>query len=106
MAKRSILETHLEIAKERHTILNGDLKPNEVVAGSAKKAWWKYDKGLDHERETAPNRRASKRIVTHVVLGIKVVVTNSLSSLYSETDEEWHPTKNGDLRADEIVDDK
>ena len=41
------------------------------------------------------------RIVAHVVLGIKVVVTNSLSSLYSETAEEWHPTKNGDLRADE-----
>lgn len=37
--------THPELAKQWHSIKNGKLTPNDVVAGSKKKVWWKCIKG-------------------------------------------------------------
>ena len=37
-----------EIAKQWHPTKNGTLTPEQVVAGSSKKAWWKCPKGSDH----------------------------------------------------------
>ena len=47
--KKSLAETHPEIAKQWHPTKNGDLSPNNVTPGSNKKVWWKCDKGDDHE---------------------------------------------------------
>ena len=44
--KKSLAETHPEVAKQWHPTKNGDLTPNNVTPGSNKKAWWKCDKGL------------------------------------------------------------
>jgi len=38
-----------EIATEWHPTKNGDLTPDQIVAGSRKKVWWKCPKGPDHE---------------------------------------------------------
>ena len=37
-----------EIAKEWHPTKNGDLKPNEVLPGSAKKVWWKCENNHEY----------------------------------------------------------
>ena len=42
--------THPEIAAEWHPLLNGDLTPFDVVAGSNKKVWWQCDE--KHEWQT------------------------------------------------------
>ena len=47
------------IAKDWHPIKNGKLKPKDVIAGTAKKVWWKCDKGDDHEWETTVDSRIS-----------------------------------------------
>jgi len=47
--KKSLLKTNPDIAAEWHPTKNGDLTPEQVVAGSNKKAWWKCPKGPDHE---------------------------------------------------------
>ena len=41
--------THPEIAKEWHPTLNGDLKPDQVVHGTAKKVWWRCPKGHSYQ---------------------------------------------------------
>ena len=82
---------------------NGDLKPGQVVAGSNKKFWWKCDKGLDHEWDATSNNRTGRGLGCPCCSGYKVSVTNSLSSLYPELAKEWHPTKNGDLKPDQVV---
>lgn len=58
MLKRSgsLFETHPEIVREWHPTKNGDLTPNMVTAGSAKKVWWKCPKG--HEWETRISHRS------------------------------------------------
>jgi hypothetical protein len=58
MKKKSLDETHPEVAKQWHPTLNGDLTPREFTAGSNKKIWWKCDKGVDHEWNTSPNKSA------------------------------------------------
>lgn len=41
--------THPDLAKEWHPTKNGALKPTDVVAGSAKKVWWKCPKGHEYQ---------------------------------------------------------
>ena len=45
----SLASLYPELAKEWHPDKNGNLKPDQVVAGSHKKFWWKCDKGPDHK---------------------------------------------------------
>ena len=98
----SLASLHPELADEWHRTKNGDLKPEDVVAGSAKKHWWQCDKGPDHEWQTSPSRRAQGTGCPFCD-GKQVSVTNSLASLYPETAREWHPTKNGDLKPEDVV---
>ena len=51
--KKSLAETHPEVAKQWHPTKNGDLTPHEFTSGSNKKFWWKCPKGDDHEWMTA-----------------------------------------------------
>tara|TARA_Y100000310_G_scaffold72876_1_gene69028 strand:- start:3654 stop:3893 length:240 start_codon:yes stop_codon:yes gene_type:complete len=39
--KKSLAETHPEIAAQWHLTKNEDLTPYDVTAGSGRKVWWK-----------------------------------------------------------------
>jgi len=41
--------THPEIAKQWHKTKNGKLTPNDVLAGSETKVWWKCNKGHEYQ---------------------------------------------------------
>jgi len=41
--------THPDIAEQWHPTKNGNLTPNDVVAGTRANVWWKCLKGYDHE---------------------------------------------------------
>ncbi|MBV9452548.1 MAG: zinc-ribbon domain-containing protein, partial [Rubrobacter sp.] len=40
-----------DVASRWHPTKNGDLTPEQVVAGSHQKVWWRCHKGPDHEWE-------------------------------------------------------
>lgn len=42
-------KTHIELIKEWHPTKNGNLTPNDVVAGTDKKVWWICDFDNSHE---------------------------------------------------------
>ena len=46
-----------EIAAEWYPTKNGDLTPRDLVAGSTHVAWWKCDKGPDHEWQAPLSKR-------------------------------------------------
>ena len=94
--KKSLAETHPEVAKQWHPTLNGDLTPNNFVQGSAKRLWWKCDKGNDHEWEASIKDRSMGGICP-ICRGKKLVKSNSLAVLSPDIAKEWHPTKNGVL---------
>ena len=100
--KKSLVETHPEVAKQWHPTKNGDLTPYDVTAGSGKKVWWKCDKGDDHEWETKITNRSQAKGCP-VCSGKKVVYTNCLATTNPDLASEWHLTKNGDLTPKEFV---
>jgi hypothetical protein len=57
----SLAALHPEIAKEWHPTMNGEVRPEDVVALSAIARWWKCPNGLDHEWPTAPGHRVRGR---------------------------------------------
>ena len=92
-SKKSLAETHPELAKEWHPTKNESLTPNDMTPGSGKKVWWKCDKGSDHIWIASCDKRTTGRGCP-VCSGKKVVLSNCFASLYPELCKQWHPTKN------------
>ena len=100
--KQPLSVTHPELAAQWHPTKNGDLTPDQVVAGSHKKFWWKCPEGPDHEwPASGANRVGGKGCPA--CRGLQVSVTNSLSAQYPDLAAQWHPTKNGCLTPDQVV---
>ena len=95
--KMSLAETHPEVAKQWHPTLNGDLTPNDVTKGSAKKVWWKCSKNKDHEWETKIRSRTYNNTNCPYCSGHRISNYNRLSEKFPISLKLWHPTKNGDL---------
>ncbi len=100
----SLKNLHPNVAAEWHPTKNGDLTPDQVVAGSDKKHWWACLKGPDHNWEASSDSRTGKsRTGCPYCAGHKVSVTNSLESLHKEVAAEWHPIKNKTLVRSEVI---
>jgi hypothetical protein len=102
MKKKSLAETHPEIAKQWHPAKNGSLTPYDFTKGSHKKVWWKCDKGGDHEWTATVNNRAGGSNCP-ICRGLKVVNSNCLATINPLISKEWHPSKNGDLTPNDVT---
>jgi Hypothetical methyltransferase/Probable Zinc-ribbon domain/Helicase conserved C-terminal domain len=91
------------IAAEWHPTKNGNLTPDQVVAGTEKKVWWKCPKGPDHEWLAMTANRTRLGHGCPFCAGLRVSTTNSLATLFPRIAAEWHPTRNGNLTPDRIV---
>ena len=96
MPKKSLAETHPEVAKQWHPTLNEGLSPFDFTPGSGKKVWWKCNEGDDHEWISNIANR-SRGNGCSICSGKKVVLSNCLGTIKPELAKEWHPTKNEDL---------
>ena len=100
----ALVTRHPEIAAQWHPTKNGELTPDKIVFGSAKKVWWKCPEGHDHEWEASLDSRTRKRGTNcPFCAGLRLSVTNSLATLHPDLAAKWHPTKNGALTPDKIV---
>jgi hypothetical protein len=88
--KKSLAETHPEIAKQWHPSKNGDLTPYNLTYGSNKKVWWKCNKVSNHEWEASIKKRCNFS---------KCPLCDCLATLNPEIAKEWHPTLNEGLTA-------
>jgi len=89
-----------EIAKEWHLTKNNNLKPEDVTKRSDKKVWWKCIKG--HEWKTVISSRTNGRNCPFCT-GKKVSKENNLKFLFPKIAKEWHPTKNNNLKPEDIT---
>lgn len=90
-----------KIAKEWHPTKNGNLTPSMVMGGSSKKAWWICSVGHAYQQSIA--QRTSRNGSCPYCLGQKVLVGfNDLASNFPKIAQEWHPTKNGNLKPTQI----
>ena len=91
--KKSLAETHPEVAKEWHPTLNGDLTASEVTPGSNKKVWWKCEKGDDHEYDMLLSDR-KRGYKCPICRGLRVVNSTSLEYTNPELLNDWNYEKN------------
>jgi len=97
----SLATTHPEVSKLWHPTLNGNLTPNDVVAGSEKLAWWTCD--IHGEYEQMVNSKANRGFNCPYCSNQKVHLLNSLATTHPEIAKEWHPTLNNDLKPSDVI---
>ena len=103
MAKSNCLETlNPQLASEWHPTKNSATTPRDVPPGSNKKVWWKCNKALDHVWEAVIVSRNNGNGCPMCSNQI-VVSSNCLATLNPELAKQWHPTKNRNFTAYDIV---
>lgn len=90
-----------ELAAQWHPTKNGDLRPEELVAGSSRRIWWRCDKG--HEWQAVVKSRAAGSGCPFCARRRLSPGDNDLASQYPDLAAQWHPTKNGRLTPREVV---
>ena len=103
-------EAFPELAAEWHPTKNGDLTPDDISFGSTTKVWWQrncVEGEPPHEWIATPNqmtRNIGKTSGCGVCRSLQVQVgVNDLVSLAPNAASEWHPTKNGELRVENMI---
>lgn len=88
------------LAKEWHPKRNGDLLPSQVMPGSARRVWWKCEKG--HEWQAVVHTRTSGKGCP--VCSGKVIVPgeNDLESYDPELARQWCHERNGILQPSRV----
>ena len=91
-----------ELVKQWHPTKNGDLRPCDVTKSMHKDVWWQCEKG--HEWKTRILTRTKHGSGCPVCAG-KTIISgkNDLQSNFPEIAKEWHPTLNGDLTPNDIM---
>lgn len=89
--------THPELASAWHPTKNGDLTPQDVVAGSNRRVWWMCSVAQDHEWLASIHTRTHYGHGCPCCSGRKAVASNCLATTHPQLALQWHPTKNGDL---------
>ena len=103
VAKRgSLAINNPALAQEWHPTKNGDLTPYNVTVNTPIFVWWQCSKDKRHEWEAAINSRNGGSGCP-ICSGHKLLVGfNDLASLNPKLAAQWHPTKNGSLKPNEV----
>jgi Hypothetical methyltransferase/Probable Zinc-ribbon domain/Type III restriction enzyme, res subunit/Helicase conserved C-terminal domain len=93
--------THPHLIAEWHPGKNGNLVPDQITAGSKKKAWWRCQHDPSHEWEAVIYSR-TKGSGCPFCSGRVPTSTTSLGVCHPHLIVEWHPTKNGEQTPYEV----
>jgi len=103
LGQNNLLVKYPAIAKQWHPNKNGELRPDQVMPASHKRAWWQCESNPEHAWYAVISNRTMVDAGCPFCAGVLVDDTNSLASRYPQVAEEWHPTKNGELRPDQVT---
>jgi len=104
----NLVAQYTVIATLWHPTKNGDLKPEQFSKGSNKKVWWlcpiKCNEGCLHEWEMSFNSITSGSSCPYCSnhSSKKICIHNSIVYTHPNIANEWHTTKNGDLKLETI----
>lgn len=91
-----------DLAKEWHPTKNGQLLPSDFLPGSGKKVWWIGNCG--HEWDAKISERTLKNQGCPYCANRRVLQGyNDLATTNPILAEQWHPTKNGNLKPTDVV---
>ena len=90
-----------DLAREWHPTKNERLTPLDVTAFSNRFAWWMCEKGHEWKVMICDRSNGSG---CPICSGRKVLVGyNDLATVNPKLASEWHPTKNGNLKASDVT---
>ena len=93
--------THPELLKEWNFDKNDDLKPTDISAGSNKEVWWICEQNHEYKMRVSCKTRGQG---CPVCAGKKIIIgINDLATLHPHLIEEWHPTKNDNLKPTDVT---
>ena len=106
-----------ELAKQWHPTKNGNLKPTQITANSAKKIWWclSYDVPTDYPIKSLKGKHFDfewQSLISSRNNGIGCPYLsgqavwegfNDLQTVKPDLATQWHPTKNGDLKSTQVT---
>ena len=98
--KRNSVESDDTMSLFWHPTKNGSINPQYVSKYSDKKYWWHADCG--HEWYQSPHNMVGRVKCPYCYGGVLKKGFNDLSTRFPNIAAEWHPTKNGDLRPDDV----
>lgn len=88
-----ISQTYPQIASQWHPLLNGELTPDKIKAGSSKKVWWQCENG--HAWQAIVYHRTKNHSNCPYCSGRYAIKgENDLQTLMPSIAKEWHRTKN------------
>ncbi|CAN5176927.1 hypothetical protein BH10CYA1_BH10CYA1_62810 [soil metagenome] len=99
----TLVEKHPKIANQWHPTKNADWTADDFSEASGVKAWWLCKKGPDHEWQATINHRTASQRGCPFCTGQKVSKTSSLKYLYPQIAKQWHKTKNGKLKPENVT---
>ena len=107
----SLQEISPDIAAEFHPIKNGNLKVFDISNGSGKIVWWICHKtncnhNCEHAYQTRvgdKTRSGKRKVGCPFCSGRKFCIHNSLLGKFPDIAAEFHPTKNGKLKAENFA---
>ncbi len=98
----NIAVSNPELMSEWHPSKNGPLNPEKFTPGSSRKVWWLCRKDPSHTWKASCLARTVQKTACPFCSSRKLTISNSLAGRFPELAREWHPTKNGELRPEEI----
>ena len=100
---KKFLSEYPELIKEWHPTKNGELKPKEFTHGSHKKVCWLCPKGHSYDSVIKSRTRKDRPQGCPYCSGRRSSDGNNLLSLFPKIADEWHPTKNGELKPEDFT---
>jgi hypothetical protein len=82
---------------------NAPLTELEVQLHSHRRVFWRCPKGPDHRWAQSIGSRVRAKSPCPFCAGKRFSVTNSLAAKYPKVAAQWHPTRNGALRARDVT---
>ena len=95
----SIVISHPDLVLQWHKSLNKELVPENFTYGSAKEIWWQCPDKKEHFWEEKILNRTKRGSLDCKICEKEA---NSLQTIYPDIADEWHPTKNGDLKPSDV----
>jgi len=86
-----------------HAVRNGSLKPNDFAASSARSVWWQCKVASDHVWRATISSRAIRGQGCPYCNHTATVPSTSLAAKSPKLASQWHPKRNGKLRADQVA---
>ena len=102
VGKTDLASTHPYLAKQWHAERNGDYSPQNAMAGTNRKVWWRCEKGHEWEAVIA-NRAKHGSGCPFCQNRYPTVGENDLATTHPHLAEQWCSARNGSCTPNDVM---